>query len=183
MRYVLIAVGVIVGIVVVIAAIGWSLPVKHQASASRTFRASPAALFALITDVPSFPRWRSEVLRVETLPDENAHKRWVETAKNGPPITYTAERMVPDRLLVSRITNTDLPFGGAWTYELAPVGDGLTTLRITEDGEVYNPIFRFVSRFVMGHDATMKQYLTNVGKRFAEVEAPVAVAGETTRRQ
>ena len=171
MRYVLIAIGAIVGLIVVVAAIGWSLPVGHRTSVARTFRATPTALFGLLTDVSSFPNWRSDVTRVERLPDENGHKRWVETTKNGPPITYVAERMEPDRVLVSRISNTDLPFGGSWTYDLAPAGDGLTTLRITEDGEVYNPIFRFVSRFVMGHDATMKQYLSAVGTRFAEAEA------------
>jgi hypothetical protein len=70
---------------------------------------------------------------------------------------------------VGRIADSNLPFGGSWTYELAPAGDGETTLRITEDGEVYNPIVRFVSRFVMGHDATIKQYLSAVGTRFTEV--------------
>ena len=70
---------------------------------------------------------------------------------------------------MGRIEDTNLPFGGSWTYELAPVGDSETTLRITEDGEVYNPIFRFVSRFVMGHDATIRQYLSAVGTRFTEV--------------
>jgi hypothetical protein len=84
------------------------------------------------------------------------------------------EQLVPDRMLVGRIANTDLPFGGAWTYELTPAGEGLTTLRITEDGEVYNPIFRFVSRFVMGHEATMKQYLGAVGTRFAEADGGAA---------
>jgi uncharacterized protein YndB with AHSA1/START domain len=166
MRYVLIVVGVLVGIIAIIAAVGWSLPVRHRASVARTFHASPTEIFALITDVGSFPSWRSDVTRVETLADENGRKRWVETTKNGPPITFVMERVVPDRELVSRIANTDLPFGGSWTYELTPAGEGLTTLRVTEDGEVYNPIFRFVSRFVMGHDATMKQYLASVGKRF-----------------
>jgi uncharacterized protein YndB with AHSA1/START domain len=174
MRYVLIVIGALVGIVAVIAIAGWSLPVQHRASVERTFRATPAALFALITDVSAFPTWRSEVTRVETLPDENGHRRWREATKNGPPITYIVEQMVPDRLLVGRIANTDLAFGGTWTYELRPAGDGLTSLRITENGEVYNPIFRFVSRFVMGHDATIKQYLAAVGKRFPEVETSVS---------
>jgi hypothetical protein len=38
-------------------------------------------------------------------------------------------------------------------------------LRITEEGEVYNPIFRFVSRFIMGHTATIDSYLSAVRKR------------------
>ena len=174
MRYVIVFVGTVVALIAMIAVIGWSLPVKHRASVSRTYRAAPSALYQLITDVSAFPHWRGDVLSVETLPDENGHKRWTETTKNGPPITYRLERMVPDRLLVGRIANTDLAFGGGWTYELIPVADCLTTLRITEDGEVYNPIFRFVSRFIMGHEATLKQYHAAVAKRFALAAEPSA---------
>jgi uncharacterized protein YndB with AHSA1/START domain len=173
MRYVLIVVGTIVAAVAIVAAIGWMLPVRHQATASRAYRASPGALYALITDVASFPSWRSDVKGVETLSNDNGRRRWKETTKNGS-ITYVVERSVPEQLLVSRIADKGLPFGGAWTYELAPAGDGVTALRITEDGEVYNPIFRFVSRFVMGHDATMKQYLSAVATRFPEAPAELS---------
>jgi uncharacterized protein YndB with AHSA1/START domain len=171
MRYILIALGAIIALVLIVAIVGWSLPVGHKASIARTYRATPAALFSLITDVTAFPSWRTGVTRVQALPDESGRKRWIETTKDGSSITYVAEQMVPDRLLVSRIADRNLPFGGAWTYELTPVGEGTTSLRVTEDGEVYNPIFRFVSRFVMGHDATMRQYLAAVGKRFPEVSS------------
>jgi hypothetical protein len=30
---------------------------------------------------------------------------------------------------------------------------------IREDGEVYNPVFRFASRFIIGHDATTRKYI------------------------
>jgi hypothetical protein len=131
-------------------------------------------LYALITDVAAFPGWRSDVKSVETLPEEGGRRRWVEASKDNTPITYLVERSVPEQLVVSRIVNTNLPFGGAWTYELTPGTNGRTTLRITEDGEVYNPIFRFVSRFVMGHEATIKQYLTAVGSRFPEAAGEVS---------
>jgi uncharacterized protein YndB with AHSA1/START domain len=169
MRYVYIAIGAIVALVAIVAVIGWMSPVKHRASVARVYQATPASLFSLITDVSAFPSWRTGVSRVDTLPDENGHRRWKEVTKNGPPITFMVERTVPDRLLVGRIADTNLPFGGSWTYELAPRAAGQTTLTITEDGEVYNPIFRFVSRFVMGHDATINQYLSDVGKRFPEI--------------
>lgn len=168
MRYVFIAVGAIVALVVIVAVIGWMLPVKHRASVARVYQATPASLFSLITDVSAFPSWRTGVSRVDTLPDENGHRRWKEVTKNGPPITFMVERAVPDRVLVGRIADTNLPFGGSWTYELTPGAAGQTKLTITEDGEVYNPIFRFVSRFVMGHEATINQYLSDVGKRFPE---------------
>jgi len=169
MRYVYIGITSLAALVVIVAVVGWMLPVRHRATVERTYKAPASALFALMTDVTSFPSWRPELVGIEVLPDENGHARWKENTKTGAPITYMLERSVPDRLLVGRIADKNLPFGGSWTYELTPAGDGSTTLRITEDGEVYNPIFRFASRFVMGHEATIRQYLGAVGTRFEEV--------------
>jgi hypothetical protein len=59
---------------------------------------------------------------------------------------------------------------GTWTFEFVPEGDG-TRLTITERGEVYNPIFRFMSRFVFGHTATMDAFVENLGKRIGETPA------------
>jgi hypothetical protein len=38
-------------------------------------------------------------------------------------------------------------------------------LSITENGEVYNPAFRFVSRYIMGHAATVDAYLKAVAPK------------------
>ena len=38
---------------------------------------------------------------------------------------------------------------------------------ITENGEVYNPIFRFLSRYVMGYTATMDRYLQAVQNKLS----------------
>jgi hypothetical protein len=39
----------------------------------------------------------------------------------------------------------------------------MAIVQITEDGEVYNPVFRFVSRFILGHTRTMDFYLRALG--------------------
>ncbi len=78
----------------------------------------------------------------------------------------TPSRRRSARLLVVRIADLDLPFGGTWTYEIAPVAGG-STLTITEDGEIYNPIFRVMSRFVFGYESTMAAYLAAAEKRLA----------------
>jgi len=69
--------------------------------------------------------------------------------------------------LVVRIADPKLPFGGTWTYEITPAPEG-SSLRIREDGEVYNPIFRFVSRFVVGYSGTIDAYLKSLGRKFSE---------------
>ena len=100
------------------------------------------------------------------LPDRNGHRVFRETGGDGE-ILFEVDSVVPNKLLVTRIADPSLPFGGKWSYALTPSGDS-TTLRITEDGEVYNPLFRFVSRFVFGHHATIDQYLRDLAKRFGE---------------
>jgi hypothetical protein len=70
-----------------------------------------------------------------------------------------------------RIASDDLPFGGTWTYEIA-AAEGGATLRITEDGFVKNAFFRFMSRFIFGHTATIEQYLKDLGKKFGEEVTP-----------
>ena len=48
-------------------------------------------------------------------------------------------------------------------------------MQITEQGEVYNPVFRFVSRFIMGHTATASAFLTSLGARFGAAVVPEVV--------
>jgi uncharacterized protein YndB with AHSA1/START domain len=166
-KYLLIAVAVLVAITLVVVGIGWSLPRDHRATSEATLKTSPQSVYRLITEVDRFPEWRSGVERVERVPDSAGKTRFREVGSDGT-ILYEVENAVPNERLVTRIADPSLPFGGSWTYELIPRGDS-TTLRITEDGKVYNPVFRFVSRFVMGHTATMDKYLTDVRR---QIEKP-----------
>jgi hypothetical protein len=74
------------------------------------------------------------------------------------------ERQEPPSLLVTRVGGQDLPYGGTWTYRIVPAAGG-SELTITEDGEVYNVIFRFMSRYVFGHYATLDAYIKNLQHR------------------
>ena len=160
MRYLLIAAAALGAIVLIVVVVGWSLPVKHTATGEATFKSSPESLYQVITDVDRFPQWRSTVKSVERLPDSAGKKRFREVGSDGT-ILYEVDSAVPNQRLITKIADRSLAFGGSWTHELIPRGDS-TTLRITEDGEVYNPIFRFVSRFVFGHTATIEKYLADV---------------------
>src|SRR4051812_41863264 len=76
------------------------------------------------------------------------------------------EREAPSRL-VTRVTAAEKNFGGTWTVTIAPSPGG-SDVTVTEDGWVANPIFRFVSRFVMGHHATMDGVLTQLAQSLNE---------------
>lgn len=149
------------------AVIGSRLPLAHVASREARLPAPPDAVWRAITDVERYPTWRDGVSRVERLPDRAGKKTWVEHGSDGR-ITMTVDRAEPPRLLVVRIADPDLPFGGTWTYDLSGDGEG-SVLKITENGEIYNPLFRFVARFVLGYERTMSSYLASLEKSFAGV--------------
>jgi len=162
MKWILIVVGVLAALAALIAIVGWSLPVKHVASRQRTFAASPDVMWRIITDVDAFPSWRSDVKRVEWVANAGP-VTWVEHGSSGR-ITFSIDASDPPRRLVTRIADPSLPFGGNWTYDLAPSGGG-TQLTITENGEIYNPVFRALARFVFGYEATMTAYLDALGRK------------------
>ena len=156
MRWILLAVVTIAAAVAVAALIGWRLPSSHRASREVMMAATPESIWAAITDVEAFPSWRTDVKTVRRLPDREGRRAWVEDGGSGT-ITFVVERSDAPRLLVTRIADPDLPFGGTWTYEITPAPQG-SRLRITEDGEIYNPLFRFMARFIFGYEATMASY-------------------------
>jgi len=164
MRIALMVVGALVGLVAVVAFIGALLPVKHQATREVTLKASADKLFALISSPMDFPKWRTGVKSVEMLPSGGGPPKWTEISSDGT-ITFAVTQSVPGVELVTTIADKSLPFGGSWTYVLAPAGPDSTTLRITENGEVYNVIFRFMSRFVFGHASGLERYLKDVQQR------------------
>jgi uncharacterized membrane protein len=160
-----IVIGAIVLLVAVVALVGSSLPKNHKASRSILLHRSPTEVYDVVRDFNSAPSWRSGVKSVEVKTQLNGKTNFREVGSDT--IDYEVTEDVPGRRLVTRILNTDLGYSGKWTYEFLPEGEG-TRVKITEDGEVSNVLFRFMSRYVFGHTATMDSYLTSLAKRFGE---------------
>jgi hypothetical protein len=151
---------IVAGAIAVVWVVGLMLPVEHVATASRWYPAPRDSIWAVITDVRGYPAWRDDLDSVTVLDDP---MRWREHGSFGAITFVTDEAIAPERFVV-RIADTDLGFGGRWIYTLADSAGG-TRLTITEEGEVTNAFFRTISRFVTGHDATIRNYLESLGKR------------------
>ena len=143
MKWLWIALGSIAGLTALIALMGAMLPVAHVATRRVRFRQPPEAVWNAMSPGTSQTRFRQD------------------------DVNYEVTEFVPNRRLVTRIVDKNMAYGGSWTYELQPEPDG-STLQITENGEVYNPIFRFVSKFLMGHTATIDSSLKVLGGKLGE---------------
>lgn len=164
MKILLILVGCIILLVVCVIVIGLLLPKSHTVSRAASYKATPERLFALIAGPQD---WRPDVLRYEVVPDPAGRELVQETTRNNETITYEILNRKPPESISRRIATQNLPYSGTWIYTLQPAG-AATIVRITENGEVYNPIFRFVSRLIIGHTASMDAYLRALGKATGE---------------
>lgn len=165
LKYLLILLVIVAGVIFLV---GYRLPQDHSASRERDYAFAPDKVFQAIATPAEYPRWRSGVQRVELLPDSGREKRFKEYALDGD-VAYVIEEYVPNQRFVTRIAQEGLPYGGSWTFELAPSRTG-TLLRITEDGEVYNPVFRFVSKYIIGHHRNIDGYLSDLEKRLSATQ-------------
>jgi hypothetical protein len=129
-------VGVLVVAIVGLFGYGATLPVAHVASGSKRIPGRPEIVWGLIND-------------------PIATKGWAGDAK-----TEVVEQDAP-RLLVTKIVG-ESAYGGTWTFEIAPDGHEASTVTITERGEVYNPVFRVLSRYLFGQTRSIDAYLAKL---------------------
>lgn len=163
LRWVAIPAGALLLAAAVVTGVGYALPLAHTATVSVELPAAPEEVWGLIRDLEGTASWRPGVRRVSRVAGA-AGEVWEEHNQFGP-IRYRVEAEEPPVRLVLRIVDNP-DFGGTWTYELAPAGSG-TRLSITENGEIYSPLFRFISRFVMGYDGTMREYARALQRRLS----------------
>ncbi|MBZ5728338.1 MAG: hypothetical protein LAP87_25565 [Acidobacteriia bacterium] len=171
MKWLLLIVGILALTVALAALAGAMTPARHHATRRARFRVAPEALYAVLAGPPD---WRTGVKSFGVLPEENGRKRWWEEDSHRQKIAYELVEDRPPERMVVRIADRGLPFGGIWTFEIHPAPAGGAELRIQEDGEIYNVIFRFMARFFFGYTASIEGYLRDLGAKFGE---QVAIEG------
>lgn len=171
-RWIGAVVGLLVVVLLVAIAVGTSLPIAHVATCSARFAQTPSVLYATVESDASSTSWRSDVAHVRLERTSSGKIRWIETYKNGQTLSYLeapnrVEWTSAARWIERAIDDPTLPFGGAWSYRFDPsAGGSIVTIR--EAGWIYNPLFRLVEQYFTGYTATIRAYLTDLGKKYDE---------------
>jgi Polyketide cyclase / dehydrase and lipid transport len=165
MKIALIVVVVLLALVGAVLVIGSLLPKGHRVSRAMLLKRTPGEVFAVVSNVGNGATWRAGVKSVE-VKTVDGRLQYREDSSDGV-INYEVVESLPPTLFVTRIADPDLPFGGTWTIRLQPAPQG-TNISITEDGEVRNIVFRFVSRFILGHTKSIDRYLASLAAKFGE---------------
>lgn len=145
--------------------LGSALPRAHETSRSTFINVPAHTLFAALVTPEAYPEWRTGVTSVDRLDSD----RFTEHGPDGP-VTYRIVDRTPSSRLVVAVDDPDQVFSGTWTYELEPDGPTgrVTRLRITERGEVRNPVFRAIARVTMDPGESIETFLKDLGKRYGQ---------------
>jgi ABC-type Fe3+-hydroxamate transport system substrate-binding protein len=145
-------------VVIIVACTGASLPLAHVAQRTVVVPAPPQKVFALIDNMQDYPSWRTGIKSVVKLPDVLGKPHWQENSQMGAILEVVTDDTAPTHRVVT--IDPGLPFGGTWTFDLAPVaaGTSATNLTIREDGTIHNVFYRFMERYLFGYTATIDQY-------------------------
>lgn len=169
MPAILLIVTVLVILAVAPVAVGMALPARHTVARRVVIPRPREEIWARIVDFAGQTAWRPDVKRPIRLDDHDGHEVWRDA---GDLALETIEIMPPERLVRRVVANR--MFGGTWTVTLRQAPGG-TEVAVTESGEVFHPLFRTVSKFVIGHDRSVRAYLTNLARSLGE-EGPLEVS-------
>lgn len=152
--------------------IGLFLPAEHVAEGERVVAGSTEAAAARIREVEAHPKWRRGVKSIEIVTREPAALLYREHGGHGP-MLYRFREVEAGRRFESVIADEKLPFGGRWILTLEPA-EGGTKVRIREEGVVRAPVFRTLSRFVFGHEGTLRAYLEDLAAASGPLRGPAS---------
>lgn len=169
-----VAVRIIVGLAILaglVFGLGLALPRQHRATSRVTLAQPIDQVWAVVRDPASLVGTWSDLKSSRRVRDGSGRELWEQKA-GGFDMRLIVESASPPRRLVTRVDGeTDADFGGTWTYTLSPVASGGTTVAITEDGFVNNPLFRVMMK-LMGTHRTIDGYLKALGDKFDEMVKP-----------
>ena len=172
MKWALIVVGGLVGIIVLMAVIGAFIPREHVASSAVVIRQPPETLYATVRDLAGLPAWWPDMKQSQRVDDPAGREVWDQKMSGFAMRAVVSEAVAPARLVTTIDAPPDAPFGGTWTYEIAATPEG-SQVTVTERGWIANPIFRFLSKVVFGYYGTQDGYLKALGRKFGEEVRPV----------
>jgi uncharacterized protein YndB with AHSA1/START domain len=145
---------------------GRSIP-KHQTH-TRTInlKQTPEAIFALLTDLPNFPKWNRNMVKIEMLPPVDGKEATRQTFKGNMTMTIITSESTPPKHLVRSMGDSGGPFEGSWIYDITPTAEGAQVV-LTEQSTMNSVLFRLMSKFF---DPTkyMDEHLEGMARHFGE---------------
>lgn len=170
MRWLWSGVGIVIGVVAVLAGIGYSMPNAHVAQAEADYRAGPDSVYAVLSDVASWPEWHPSVGSLTPPDDSSDEPSWRIRGPDGSMTITLVEEDPPNRFVT--LADGGM-FVGRWTYKIEERA-GRTRVTITEEARIDNLVIRGLTVF-RNQTSTLVRILRALGDRLGERVEPRAL--------
>jgi hypothetical protein len=143
-----------------------SIPAHQTHTRTTTLKQAPDAIFGLLTDLPNFPKWSRNMVKIEMLPLIDGKEATRQTFKGNMQMTIITSESTPPKHLVRSMGDIGGPFEGSWTYEISPTADG-SQIVLTEQMTMESAFFRLMAK-LFGPTKYMDEHLEDMAKHFGE---------------
>lgn len=123
---------------------GAALPAEHRTTARESFDRAPEAVWRVLTDLEAMPSWRSDLVRIERLPEADGRMIWLEIGSGKDQVMELTESDPPRRLVIHR-REDGRPGLPERIVQLRATMNG-TLVTVTERDQVGNPLARVLLR-------------------------------------
>jgi uncharacterized protein YndB with AHSA1/START domain len=123
---------------------GAALPAEHRSTARESFDRAPEAVWRVLTDLEGMPSWRSDLVRIERLPEADGRMTWLEVGSGEDQVMELTESDPPRRLVIHR-REDGRPGLSERIVQLRATING-TLVTVTERDQVGNPLARVLVR-------------------------------------
>lgn len=147
--------GFLIGLVVLLALVGFVLPGHYRVERSTLISAKPAAIFPMVGDLRAWQRWgvwfrRDPAMQISYSPsttDVGGWSEWTSKTQGNGKMTITSVQS--PSLFVYRLDITDMGMASSGTIALAPGPDGATRVTAGMEGDLgRNPVNRWFGLFM-----------------------------------
>lgn len=170
MRWLLSGIGIVIGVVAVLAGIGYSMPNAHVAQAEADYRAGPDSVYAILSGIENWPEWHPSVGSLTPVEGSSDEPGWRIRGPDGS-MTITLISEDPPRRFVTLADGG--MFTGRWTYNVEE-RSGRTRVTITEEARIDNLVIRGLTVF-RNQTSTLVRVLRALGTRLGERVEPRAL--------
>jgi len=132
------------GVAVLAFLAGAALPAEHRTTARESFDRAPEAVWRVLTDLEGMPSWRSDLVRIERLPEADGRMTWLEIGSGEDQVMELTESDPPRRLVIHR-REDGRPGLPERIVQLRATING-TLVTVTERAQVGNPLARVLVR-------------------------------------
>lgn len=143
-----------------------SIPAHQTHTRTATYTRPPEDVFALLTDLPNFPKWSRNMVKIEMLPPIDGKEATRQTFKGNMTMTIITSESTPPKHLVRSMGDVGGPFEGSWIYEITPTADGSQVV-LTEQSTMNSVFFRLMAK-LFSPTKYLDEHLEGMAKNFGE---------------